>query len=272
MKFCVIGDPIAHSLSPVMHRAAFAAMGLDHTYDAERVEASALPALLDRVRRGSLHGINVTIPHKVEILSLVDVVSPEVARIGAANTVLLDATGRLVAHNTDAPGLRADLIRHGVTDPDRALVLGTGGAARAAIVALQDLAQRVGVCGRDEGKARSLSRALGVDLVTQITAERPFDLVVNATSLGMDGGPDGAPLAEWLALVPRTAEAFAYDLVVRATDTPFVAAGRPRAASGVGMLVEQGVRALALFLSRPIPDAARDAMYAALLARMTRES
>ncbi len=272
MKFAVIGDPIAHSQSPVMHRAAFAAMGLPHTYDAERVEASQLPSFLDRLRRGSLHGVNVTIPHKVEILSLVDVVAPEVSRIGAANTVVLDATGRLVAHNTDAPGLRADLVRHGVANPGRALVLGTGGAARAAIVALQDLAQRVGVWGRDGAKARVLSRELGVDWVGELDTEQPFELIVNATSAGMDGGSDGAPLAALLARIPRTADAFAYDLVVRATDTPFVAAGRPRAASGAGMLVEQGIRALSLFLSRPIPEAARDAMHAALLARWTRES
>jgi len=262
VRFLVIGDPIAHSLSPVMHRAAFAALGLDHTYDAERVDAAHLPAVLDRLRRGAIHGVNVTVPHKVAVIALADVQTAEVSRIEAANTLVLDRTGRLVAHNTDAAGLRADLTRHGVT-ATRALILGTGGAARAAIVALQDLGARVAVAGRDAAKALLLSRALGVDVApwdSLASPIAPYDLVVNATSAGMAGGPDGGPIAAAWARAPRVEGASGYDLVYRPAVTPFVAAAGSRGISGLGMLVEQGARALSLFLDRPIPDETRQAM------------
>jgi shikimate dehydrogenase len=271
-RFLVVGDPIAHSLSPVMHRAAFAALGLDHTYDAERVEGDRLPVVLDRLRRGALAGLNVTVPHKVAVRALCDVETTDVARIEAANTLVMDATGRLVAHNTDAAGLRADLGALGLS-PRRALVLGTGGAARAAIVALTDLGARVAVAGRDAQKAAGLARALGADAApwsTLASPAAPYDLVVNATSAGMEGGPDGTPIAEAWTRAPRTDDASAYDLVYRPAVTPFAAVAGARGHTGLGMLVEQGVRALVLFLGQPVPAPVRAAMRGAVEAALER--
>ncbi len=274
----VIGDPIAHSLSPVMHRAAFRALDLPHEYEPLRVTKDELPSVLDRVRRGEFHGLNVTVPHKIEAMRLCDVHTDEVARTGAVNTVYLDATGRLVGSNTDVDGLRTDLLAHGVPC-GRALVLGTGGAARAAMAALATLADRVVVAGRDGAAARALAAAVGVgeatdwDLAHPPTMPfEPFDVIVNATSAGMAGGPDGAPIADAWTRAPKTEGAVAYDLVYRAPHgaarTPFLerAAGDGhRAIDGLGMLVEQGARALSIFLGSPITAAAKAAMRDAVL-------
>ena len=268
-RFYVIGDPIAHSLSPAMHGAALRAMNLPHTYEAMRVSADELPAVLDRVRRGAIHGLNVTVPHKVAVLALVDVTTDECAATGAANTVWLDATGRLVGANTDVEGLRADLSAHGVA-PKSALVLGAGGAARAAVMAASTLGADVSVAARRDEEARRLASELhrGVALEwSTLASARPFDLVINATSAGMRGAAPGESVADAFERAPRTADAVAYDLVYRSprgVSTPFLTRAASlghRGFDGLGMLVEQGARALSLFLGgAPLPDAARDAM------------
>lgn len=259
MKFYVIGDPIAHSLSPVMHTAALRALNLPHTYEAMHVTAAQLPAVLDRVRRGQIHGLNVTVPHKVEAMRLCDQLTDEVASMGAVNTVYLDHTGRLIGSNTDCDGLRADLLAAGVS-PRTGLVLGTGGAARAAVVALRRMGARMTIAGRQHAAALLLARELGGDAVPWEALGGPYDVVINATSAGMEGGSDGAPIAEaW----SRTSAAAAYDLVYRPAETPFLARARAdgaRAIGGLGMLVEQGARALSIFLGMPIPEQVRVTM------------
>lgn len=267
-RFYVIGDPIAHSLSPIMHGAALLELGLPHTYQAMHVAAERLPLVLDKVRRGEIAGLNVTVPHKVEAMRLCDHVTDEVTQSGAVNTVFLDATGRLIGTNTDCDGLRADLVANHV-DSKRALVLGTGGAARAAIVALRRLGARAFVAGRHDAAATMLSRELGCDAVAWTALGGPYDLVINATSAGMEGGSDGASIAEaW----SRSPAAVAYDLVYRPMVTPFLArasADGARALSGLGMLVEQGARALAIFLGHTIERPVKDAMRSAVERHLT---
>jgi len=127
------------------------------------------------------------------------------------------------------------------------------------------------VACRDDGKARLLARALGVEAApwaSLASPAAPYDLVVNATSAGMVGGPDGAPIAEAWARAPRLEGAFGYDLVYRPAVTPFVTAAGSRGISGLGMLVEQGARALSLFLDRPIPDETRRVMAHAVAAHL----
>jgi shikimate dehydrogenase len=263
-RFCVIGDPIGHSLSPTMHRAAFAALGAPHAYDALRVAAEQLPRVLDRVRRGELHGLNVTLPHKVEAMRLCDVLTPEAQSVGACNTLFVDATGRLVGTNTDGDGLRADLLGERVA-PRRVLVLGTGGAARAAAVAMRTMGADLGVAGRDDAAARALAHAVGAGRAVPWAslAGGPWDLVLNATSAGMEGGPDGTAIADAWSRAPKADGAVAYDLIYRPRVTPFLAraaADGARALGGLGMLVEQGARALSLFLGTPIDPRVRRAM------------
>ena len=136
----IVGDPIGHSKSPIMHAAAFRALGLPHTYEAVRVPADAVPEIVARLRRGEFDGLNVTVPHKERVLSLVDALDERARVAGAANTLVRAADGRVIAHNTDAPALAAELSRLAGACAwpagARALVLGSGGAARAAIAAL----------------------------------------------------------------------------------------------------------------------------------------
>jgi shikimate dehydrogenase len=264
--FYVIGDPIGHSLSPTMHGAALKLLDLPHTYEAMRVTADQLPSVLDRVRRGEIHGLNVTVPHKVEALRLCDQHTDEVSTTGAVNTVFLDATGRLVGSNTDCDGLRADLLGENIV-PKRALILGTGGAARSAVVAVRTLGARVAIAGRSDAAARTLAHEVAADAVPWETlGSGPYDLIVNATSAGMQGGGDGTPIADAWSRAPRDASTVAYDLIYRPAITPFLARARDegaRALGGLGMLVEQGARALSIFLGTPIDPRVKRAMRSA---------
>jgi len=267
--FLVIGDPVGHSLSPAMHRAAFDVLGLPHTFDSLRVPPEELPAVLDRLRRGDLHGLNVTVPHKIPALRLCDVFTDEVAMTGAVNTLWMDATGRLVGSNTDVDGLRADLLNEDLV-PQSALVLGAGGAARAAVVSLANLCSVVDVAARRDDQAELLVREVGIGralewatMAPRSGERRTYDLVVNATSAGMSGGPPGEAIADALERASRSTQSSAYDLVYRPRETPFLARAAKlgmRPISGLGMLAEQGARALSIFLGTPISPEVRQAM------------
>src|SRR2546428_11961074 len=138
-RVLLLGDPVAHSLSPAMHNAAFRALGIDAVYEARRVTSAELGATVQELHREPYLGANVTIPHKEAVLGLVDEYSELVARIGAANTLVRQG-GRVPAENTDGPGFRIALAESGV-DPRgrRALILGAGGAARAVASVLTEL-------------------------------------------------------------------------------------------------------------------------------------
>jgi shikimate dehydrogenase len=246
--FAVVGDPIAHSKSPRMHAAAYAALGLHHTYEAIHATAAELPSVVARLRAGELRGINVTVPHKARVLDLVDAVAPSAAAVSAANTLVLEADGRVVAHNTDVPALAWEVR---VLAPEErswgsrvALVLGTGGAARAAVSALRDHlgVGHVLVRGRREGDR---------PLLADPAIERDLRVVVQATSCGMLGGPPGEAVSRAVAWDALPREAVALDVVYSPPETPFVVAARARglrAANGVGMLGRQGALAFELWL------------------------
>jgi shikimate dehydrogenase len=281
-RFFVIGDPIAHSLSPVMQQAALRHLGLPHTYEALRVSPYELPGVLDRVRRGDIHGLNVTVPHKVAALRLCDFFTDEVATTGAVNTVFVDATGRLVGSNTDVDGLRADILGQSIV-PKRALVLGAGGAARAAVVSIGTLGAVVDVAARRDDQAARVVKDVTMGGAVPWSTLQPkdgatYDLIINATSAGMAGGAPGDDIAEAFARAPKTAETIAYDLVYRPPagerETKFLATARAsghRVFDGLGMLVEQGVRALSIFLGTPIDTNVRVAMRQAVTQALHRE-
>lgn len=271
-RFVLAGSPVAHSKSPDMHAAAFAALGLPHTYEARDVDAAGLAELVAALRDATLDGLNVTVPHKLRALALADHAEPEAHAAGAANTLYRDAAGRVVAANTDVPALAAELAALGAAAKDaRALVLGSGGGARAAVLALARLGARmVVVRARTPEHARPLaSIAPGALVVVEELRASPdddFAVVVQATSAGMRGpseadGPVLAASVDWGALPPA---AVAYDLVYAPAVTPFVARARARglaAASGAGMLARQGALAFERWLGVAAP---LDAMRAAL--------
>ena len=157
-RAAVLGHPVGHSLSPVLHRAAYAALGLDWTYDAIDVTADALPQFIAELDQGWA-GLSLTMPLKQTVLGLLDHVEPLAAVVGAANTVLVQAGGTpvLVGANTDVPGIVAALAEAGVTEVRRAVVLGAGATASSALGALAQLG-----CTAPEVRARSAARAGGL--------------------------------------------------------------------------------------------------------------
>jgi shikimate dehydrogenase len=271
LRFAVIGDPISHSKSPAMHQAALRALGLPHTYEARRTTPAELAGVVRELRDGAFAGLNVTIPHKTTVLALVDEVHPSARRTGAANTLVRDATGRIVAHNTDAAALQAELAAL-AGDPSpwssmRALVLGSGGAARAAVVALDLLGVRDVIV-----RART-SRAL-FELRPGFPGRQPWapdaaseavtGAVVQATSAGMTGADPGDPIAEAVAWAALPGSAVALDVVYAPPTTPFLQAAARRGlrrSGGLGMLARQGALAIELWLGVAAP---LDVMQAAI--------
>ncbi len=255
----VIGDPVTHSRSPAMHNAAFEALGLDWVYVAFPVPRGRGSAAVRAVPVLGLAGLNVTMPHKADAAAACDDLAAEAAALAAVNTVVLDAGGALVGHSTDGAGFLRAVEDEGVDVVGRqCLVLGAGGAARAIVHALGGAGAEVTVAARREDPARSAAalaaggRAVGLDDI----AVEGFDVIVNATPLGMHG--EGPPFE-----TARLHEGqFVFDTVYPA-DTPLLTEARARglrAAGGLGMLVHQGALSFSLWTGVAPP---LDAMRAA---------
>lgn len=229
----VAGQPIAHSLSPLIHRAWIAAAGLDADYRAfGPADEAGFRALVSEIRAGRLRGLNVTAPFKAAALALADEVS-ETARLCGSANLLVPQDGRLRADSTDGAGLMAALAEQAPALDVRdqpVLILGAGGAARAAAAALKGAGAEVGVLNRTPARAEALAVDLGVGVATP-SAVGTAVLVVNALS--------APPEIEIGALRP---DAVLMDMTYRPLLTPFLAAGRARSLTtvdGLAMLIGQ---------------------------------
>ncbi len=257
----LIGDPVAHSVSPAMHRAGFAATGLDLEYVAVLVAGGRLGAAWPRLRAEHA-GLNVTRPLKEEVVPLLDELAPGARRAGSVNTVAF-ADGRAVGHSTDGPGFLAALDRGGGSRPRRVVLLGAGGAARSVLAAIEDA--EVSVWARDPAAARRLSGARALAHRELVDAVARADLLVNATPVGQAPDAEASPLP---GDVPLHAGLTVFDLVYRPRVTRLLrraAAAECRTVEGVDMLVEQGARSFEIWTGRPAPAAVmREAAVAAL--------
>jgi shikimate dehydrogenase len=247
----LLGDPVAHSLSPAMHNAAFRALGVDALYEARRVTSAELGGIVQALHREPYLGANVTIPHKEAVLGLVDDYSDVVERTGAANTLVRERD-RVRAHNTDVQGFR-DALAEAHVEPAgrRVLVLGAGGAARAVVAALADAGADVDVSARRDDQARQVARIAGRRGRGRVwpRALDGYDLVVNATPLGLHGED---PLAG--VMLPPAVRVV--DLVPIATTTPLVRRARAAgcaAIDGLPMLLHQAAASFQLWTGRPAP-------------------
>jgi shikimate dehydrogenase len=268
----LIGDPVAHSRSPALHNAAFAQLGLRARYELWPTPAAVLPARIESLRAPHILGANVTLPHKIAVLELLDRLDPAVEVIGAANTIIREADGSLTGANTDAPAFLASLREEAGYDPagQTAVILGASGAARAAAVALIGAGLgRLAVVNRTIERAEALlgdllaaadgdpqlyALALDDAGLRELLAEAT--LIVNATSIGWHG--DESPLAA--ALIPPGA--LVYDMVYRPTQLLRDAAARgARTLDGAGMLARQAALAFERWTGQTAP---LDAMRAAL--------
>lgn len=243
----LIGDHITYSASPAMHAAAFAALGVSHTYELADVSAEELPGAVAALRSGDVIGANVTVPHKAAVIDHVDEVEPLAAEAQAVNTIV-SRGGRLIGSNTDVPAI-AEQLRKLRASPRVALVLGAGGAARAVRLALESLGSVEIVM---------LSRSSWPDLPRLLAGA---DLLVNATPIGTNSAE--TPVEQGL-LHSRLA---VLDLVYRPSPTRLVAEARDcglDARGGAGVLLGQGWRSLEAWLGRPVGGSVKGAMAAAL--------
>lgn len=256
----VFGNPVRHSLSPLIHNEAFRRAGLNAAYLAFEIEPHSLPLAFEAARALGLGGFNLTLPFKEEAAGLVDEIPEDVDRaLGAVNTVV-QRDGQLYGYNTDVPGLLTALAEELSFDPraKKVVVAGAGGAARSAAFALARAgARRIWIHNRTRERAEGLAEYLGgyfpdteietLDGPAGLDGETP-DLIVNATSCGLNP-TDGLPFDAGLVAVSRAA----YDLVYAPRPTPLLAEadrlGLP-CAGGLGMLAAQAAAAFELWTGR----------------------
>lgn len=276
----LIGWPLGHSLSPAMHTAALQAAGFPGDYRLFPIpplpEGEILVSnMLDNLRSDVLHGLNVTIPHKQNVLPFLDSLTPAARIIGAVNTISCQ-DGNLVGDNTDWIGFTRDLKTHlpdAIADQDaRALILGAGGAARAVVYALKQSGWKVNITSRRPEQARQLADEFSFPdnpVSTWSLKEVPdlpdVRLIVNTTPVGMSPKTPDSP---WPPEIPFPPQAFVYDLVYNPAETVLVKAARSaglEAVTGLGMLAEQAALAFEIWTGCPIPG---DVFRQAALERM----
>lgn len=265
----VIGDPVSHSLSPAIHNAAFAALGLDWIYVALPVPRGRGSEAVRAIADLGLAGMNVTMPHKEAATGACDELTADAVALRSVNTVVRRPDGALLGDSTDGPGFVAALAEAGVeVEGGRALVVGAGGAARAVVLALGRLGLSLVVAARRPEEAeRAAALAPGGRGVAMDALELEVvraDLVVNATPLGMGGE---APAFRTELLVPGQIVA---DLVYSPLETPLLEAARRLGATpvdGLGMLVHQAALAFEAFTGREAPVSAMRAAATAAIGR-----
>ena len=257
----LIGWPVAHSLSPAMHNAAFKALGLRFQYELLPVPPGSLDAAMADLRAGEYAGANITVPHKSAVMSHLDGIDDAARSIGAVNTVVVRGE-ELLGYNTDAPGLAGALDDAGLElSGRRAIVLGAGGAARAVVYALARAGCTVTIYNRTVMRAASLAdhvQKLGLSATAGwVPGEKAlraldltrFALLVNATSVGMWPKADESP---WPEDMPLPSHWAVLDLVYNPLQTRLLREARQagaRTIDGLGMLVRQGELAFELWTS-----------------------
>ncbi|MBN2983252.1 shikimate dehydrogenase [Cohnella algarum] len=267
----VIGDPIRHSRSPVMLNRAFEEAGINGAYGAFHVEPQRLGEAIAGIRALGFRGLNVTIPHKVEVMAHLDAIDESARAIGAVNTIVND-NGKLTGYNTDGVGYVRSLKEE--VEPElagkRIVVVGCGGAARGIVWALtREMPSGIVLANRTEARARELAASFGPEAgVTTVPWEAlreacaEADVVVNTTSVGMAPHTEATPIDPgWLA-----PGAVASDLIYNPLTTSFLRGAAERGCrihGGLGMFVYQGAYAYEYWTGRPAPVAAmREAVLA----------
>jgi shikimate dehydrogenase len=278
----LIGYPLGHSLSPKIHTAALKACGLQGNYSLFPIhpdDKQGLEELLNRVRSGDIHGLNVTIPHKQNVIEFLDELTPTAQAIGAVNTIYM-RDNRPIGDNTDAPGFLADLKKfvnketgiqvntYASTQVDKnALILGAGGSARAVVYALANDGWHVAIAARRTEQAQQLANSFLPHKLPITNYDFPhfstfgfaqgmlstFRLIVNTTPLGMAPNTDHSPLPENTNLAQHT---FIYDLVYNPRETKLVRNARSQglhAITGLGMLIEQAALSFELWTGHNPP-------------------
>jgi shikimate dehydrogenase len=268
----LLGDPVTHSLSPLIHNAAFRALGVNAVYLTARVAPDAIAAAVAGLHALDVMGANVTVPHKQAVVPHLDALAPEAEAIGAVNTIARRDDGTLRGDNTDAAGFLSGLNPDALHGTD-AVVFGSGGAARAVVYALLTACRPASltIAARTPNRAEALARSLAsfderdalrtVPLTEAGDAVRRSRLVVNATSVGMHPYDDATVWPDADAFSPGQT---VYDLVYAPVQTRLLRDAERRGAETIGglaMLIGQAAAAFEQWTGRAMPtDAVRDAL------------
>jgi 3-dehydroquinate dehydratase/shikimate dehydrogenase len=266
--FGVIGEPIGHSLSPVMQNAALRVRKFNGVFLPFRV--ADLRDFLGAIAPLGIRGFSVTLPHKARILRYLDDCDPLAAEIGAVNTVLVRGAGELYGYNTDYTGVLRAIQKRMNLRGARVLLFGAGGAARAAAFALASEGASIVVCGRREARARELARAVrGETIPRRALRSARFDAIVNATPVGMYPHPDASPL-----LPTELNCRVVFDLIYRPRNTQLLQLAAQRGIetiSGLEMFLAQGAAQFEIFTGLRPPVAAMRHAVEAVLQREEKE-
>jgi shikimate dehydrogenase len=261
--FAVIGDPVEHSLSPIMHNAAFEALGLDYVYLAFQVKTEQVASALVGMWALGICGLNVTMPHKNDVISQLDQVDCEAQLMGSVNTIV-SRNGKLLGFSTDGEGAVNALKENGVTlKGKRVLLLGAGGAARAVAYALAKEAGELVILNRTEAQAEELAcfltRITNKKIVSgglnsaALEANMPkADILINATSVGMKPNHAQSPVPPKLL----RKDLAVMDIVYNPVETKLAKDAKDAGAkvvSGVEMLIYQGAASFEIFTGTPAP-------------------
>ena len=257
--FAVIGDPIDHSLSPTIHNAAYRELDIECTYIGYRVPQGELATGIESLKKIKIAGFNVTIPHKIEMMKYLDDVDANCKKIGAVNTVLND-DGILRGFNTDMDGFLEPIKRKSIEIKNsKILMLGAGGAARAIIAGFQkENAEEITIVNRTKSKGDVLaefSNSLGLRSVSKSiedmnTFESEFDIIVNASSLGLKNEPNIIPSKLF------NEKTTVYDIVYKPVKTDLINTAREKNSKiifGYEMLLGQAIRSFEIWLDKQAP-------------------
>ena len=249
--FGLAGNPVAHSLSPLMMNTAFRRETLNSVYLA--LKSSTVTDLLRLVHELPIYGLSVTMPFKQEILPHLERMDPLSKKIGACNTVIRTSDGKLLGFNTDVAGILTPLEKRLSLRGARVLVLGAGGAARAAAFGLQSKGAEVFLCNRTAETAQKLARqAQGKAIRREVIAKSQFDVIINATSVGMTGQKPQSPLNP-----DELRTRLVFDLVYNPIETPLLRMARQQnipVITGVEMFVQQGARQFEIWTGKQAPE------------------
>lgn len=260
----IIGCPIEHTFSPGMHNYISEQMHNDYIYTAWHVEKEDLAEAIGGIRALGIRGINVTAPHKTEVMQYLDVISEEAKQLGSVNTVV-NRGGKLCGYNTDADGFCMMLEKAGISiKGSRVLVIGAGGVVRPTLIRLiANKPQSVTVVNRTKSKAVALAEDIFESTGFKISTEADkldFDIVVNTTSAGMAPQEDVLPIEtidgiDNLSFINENTAVV--DMIYNPDETLFLKEARKRGAktvNGLGMLIYQGIIAYELFTDTKLPD------------------
>lgn len=256
-KIClIIGDPVGHSMSPLMHNAGYESLGIDNQFVflGAKVKAEDIGVTVQAMRKMGIHGLTCTIPHKVEVMKFLDEIDETARKIGAVNTVL-NQNGKLIGFNTDWQGAVVPLEKITSLSGKKVLVLGAGGAARAIVFGLLKRGAKVKIFNRTKEKAIKLAKEFNCQITDLKTKSeiKNFDIIINTTSVGMKPLENKTPIPTKFI----TNKQIVFDIVYVPYDTKLLKEAKKRRATvvhGIEMLLHQGTAQFEIYTSHKAPE------------------